>query len=323
MVYQNSTSQLRIFRRLLPALLLGIVTLFCASCAEEQAPTKVDLTKRVSNDVLMQISDTDQLNFGIGSMITPKEGYSYYRQLITYVAEKLNKPVKIIDRGNYDEVNALLEHEQLDVAFVCGGPYVEGKDVFGLQLLALPEMSHGPIYYSYLIVPANSPARELNDLRDKVFAFTDPKSNSGKIVPTYWLAQMEETPDSFFSKHIYTYAHDASIQAVVDKLVDGAAVDSLIWEYLNSKNPEIGVKTRIIKRSEAFGIPPLVIRPGLPEAMRKQLRDIILTMHEDPEGKKILDGMLIKRFVPGKDSAYDSIREMRNFVARRNKGDSP
>lgn len=322
MPLSHSTNRKVSFRRLLSCVLLSFVILLCTACAEEQPPTKVDLTKRVPNEQLQQISNHEHLNFGIGSMITPKEGHNYYRQLIEYVATEMGRSVKVIDRGTYDEFNTLLEQKEIDIAFVCGGPYIEGHETFGLELLALPEMAHGPIYFSYLIVPANSPARKLEDLRGKVFAFTDPKSNSGKIAPTYWLAQLGETPDSFFSKQIFTYAHDASIQAVIDNLVDAAAVDSLIWEYLNNKNPEVGVKTRIIKRSAPFGIPPLVIRPGLPETIRIQLRNILFTMHENPAGKKILEGMLIRRFIPGADSDYNSIREMREFVAQQKKGSS-
>ena len=304
------------------ACMLAIFTfLLCTSCSEE-SPTKIDLSNRVSNKILQQVDNSSQFNFGVGSMITPSEGYIFYEQLIHYVARNMEKSVKIIDRGTYDEINKLLEHQQIDVAFVCGGPYVEGQEKFGLKLLALPEMAHGPIYYSYLIVPADSQAYKLEDLRDKVFAFTDPKSNTGMIVPSYWLAQLGETPKSFFSKHIFTFAHDASIQAVIDKVVDGAAVDSLIWDFANSKNPEVGVKTRIIKTSEAFGIPPLVVRPDLPEETRIRLQEILLTMHEDPEGKAILDGMLIKRFVKGKDSDYNTIRSMRKFVAER-RAESP
>lgn len=306
----------RLFHRFLLAL-FGLALLFIPACTEEQSPVHIDLSKRVSNEKLLNKAKEEQFTFGIGSMITPKEGYAYYRRLIQYLGENMGQAVRIVDRGTYEEMNNLLEHQQLDAAFVCGGPYVEGKESFNLELLALPEMAHGPIYFSYLIVPANSTSRSLEDLRGKKFAFTDPKSNSGMIVPSYWLAALGETPDSFFSKHIFTYAHDASIKAVIDNLVDGAAVDSLIWDFMNGRNPEIGVKTRIIKRSQSFGIPPLVVRPGLPTKKKQQLREILLGMHQDPAGKQILAAMDIKRFIIGEDSAYDSIRNMRQFIKQQ------
>ncbi|PLY03318.1 MAG: phosphate/phosphite/phosphonate ABC transporter substrate-binding protein [Desulfuromonas sp.] len=291
--------------------------LLCAGCSDEKASHTVDLTNRVANELLQQNNPNPTLSFGIGSMIMPREGYQYYKRLIQYVGNRMGEKIKIVDRGTYDEINRLLEDQKLDIAFVCGGPYVEGRKQFGLKLLALPEVEQGPIYFSYLIVPADSPARKLEDLRGKVFAFTDPKSNSGMIVPNYWLAQIGETPENFFGKTIFTYAHDASIQAVIEKVVDGAAVDSLIWDYLNSINPEVAVKTRIIKKSRPFGIPPLVVRPDLPESTQSKIREILFNMHKDPEGKEILDKMMINRFVPGEDSDYDSIRAMKAFVEKQ------
>lgn len=298
------------------AALLGF-TLLLPGCSREEPPTRVDLSKRVPNESLIATQSIPQFSFGIGSMITPKEGFKHYREFVRYLGQKMDLPIRTIDRGTYEEVNSLLEHQQLDAAFICGGPYVEGKETFDLELLVLPEGNDGPVYYSYLIVPSNSSARSLDDLRGKKFAFTDPKSNSGRIVPTYWLATMGETPDSFFAEHIFTYAHDASIRAVMENLVDGAAVDSLIWDYMNNQNPAVGVKTRIIKTSEPFGIPPLVVRPDLPLHLKEQLKEILLNMHNDPAGKAILDGIHIRRFVTGKDSDYNSIRKMRDFLRQQ------
>jgi phosphonate transport system substrate-binding protein len=48
----------------------------------------------------------------------------------------------------------------------------------------------------------------------------------------------------------------------------------------------------------------------LPFARKEQLREIMLTMHDDPEGKEILRRLRIDRFVRGEDSLFDSVREM-------------
>ncbi len=250
------------------------------------------------------------LRIGMGAMVTPKEGYVYYLQLKRYLEEKLHQPVQLIDRDSYKKINALLRSGGIDAAFVCAGPYVEGHREFGLELLAMPLADGKPVYYSYIIVPRDSPVEELEGLRGKSFAFADPESNTGKIVPMYMLALMQETPASFFGNYVYTYGHDKSIKAVALQLVDGAAVDSLIWEYLNKTNPEYTAKTRIIRKSSPCGIPPVVARPGLAAATKQQLQDILLHMHEDEKGRHILQGMMLDRFVAGDDKNYDSIRTM-------------
>jgi phosphonate transport system substrate-binding protein len=205
------------------------------------------------------------------------------------------------------------------MAFVCTGAYIEGHDTFGMEILAAPVVYGEPVYYSYTIVDADSAATALADLRGASFAFTDPISNTGTLVPTYLLGQLGETPDTFFREYIYTYSHDRSIEAVADGLVDGAAVDSLIYDYLVRKEPLLGKKVRILARSEPYGIPPVVVRPGIPRQLRDRLRNVLLTMHEDPEGALILQGMMLRRFVPANDAAYGTIRAMRDFVKSRTK----
>ena len=237
-----------------------------------------------------------------------------------YLEKRLAVPVKVVSRGSYEEFNRLLQDGKLDIAFVCGGPYVDGKDVFGLELLVIPETLSGEtVYYSYLIVPARSPARRLEDLRGKRFAFTDPLSNSGKLVPEYLLAKQGETPAHFFGEVIYTSAHDKSIRQVAEGKVDGAAVDSLIYEYMLRKEPLLAEQTRLLVRSAPYGMPPVVVRPGIDVRLRERLRTLLLAMHEDPEGLLILQGMMTRRFVPANDAAYATIREMRAFVNSKGK----
>ncbi len=256
---------------------------------------------------------------GMGAMITPREGFIYYNQLKDYIEKRLGLPVQLVDRNNYDEMNRLLENGDIDAAFICSGPYVENKRRFGLQLLAMPLVKGKPLYHSYIIVPLDSPARKLEDLRGKVFAFTDPKSHTGTVVPTYMLANLNETPRQFFSKIEFTYGHDNSIRAVAEKLVDGAAVDSLVWEYLAVKTPELTAKTRILLRSEPYGIPPFVVRPGIPAEQKQKLRQILLHAADDEEGRRIMKGMMIDGFVPGDDNNYDTIRAMNSWLARQGK----
>ena len=303
-------------RWLAPCVFIFALVIVLAAC-KKQEPFQTYRTVEQPLQLRHSSAKVKPLRIGMGAMITPKEGFVYYSRLKGYIEKKLGQPVQLIDRGNYDEMNRLLETKDIDAAFVCAGPYVEGKERFGMQLLAMPLVKGKPVYHSYIIVPAGSPARKLEDLRGKVFAFTDPKSNSGKLAPTYMLSRMNETPQHFFSKVEFTYGHDKSIRAVAEGIVDGAAVDSLIWEYLAVKHPEMIVKTRILLRSEAYGIPPFVVRPGMDEGLKKRLQQILLHAADDEEGRQILKGMMIDSFVAGDDKNYDTIRAMNSWLRKQ------
>ena len=287
-------------------------------CRREESK-KVDLSKTETTNH-ERGRKPGAVRIAVGGMITPKEGFAYYREFLDYIGSELGQPVEYVDATGYEEINNKLESREIEGAIVCSGPYVDGHSKFGLELLAAPRAYGGTVYHSYIIVPKDSRARGLDDLRGKSFAFTDPLSNTGKLVPEYLLARKGESSKTFFSKTVFSGSHDKSILAVADNLVDGAAVDSLIWEYLNRIKPELTGKTRILFKSDPYAIPPFVVHPSLDPALKEKLRTILLNAHLNPKGKELLDKMMTEQFVPISDSAYDSIRDMKKWLAREKQG---
>lgn len=227
-----------------------------------------------------------------------------------YLEKRVGIPAELIQRETYQEVNELIGRRKLEMAFICTGAYVEGRDTQNMELLAAPVVKGEPVYYSYIITSAQAKIQGMEGLRDKRFAFTDPLSNTGYLAPRYLLLQRNETPEQFFQKSIFTNSHDHSIEAVAKGLVDGAAVDSLVYDAMAEANPQLISQLKIIEKSPPFGIPPVVVPKELPYARKEQLREILLAMHDDIEGKEILRKLKIDRFVRVEDSLYDSIREM-------------
>ena len=286
-------------------------------CGKQDA-REVKLQHRTVLHPYSSAATVKPLRLCMGAMITPKEGYLYYHELKRYLEGKLGRPVQLVDRDTYGEVVKLIAKGDVDASFLCAGPYVEVHDRFGLEPLAVPQVNGRPFYYAYIIVSKDSPIRDFTELRGKTFAFIDPKSNTGKLVPTYMLARFSETPERFFRKVSYAYGHDRATRAVAEKMVDGAAVSSNVWEYLAKKNPDLIARTRIIARSEQCGAPPFVVSRTLDAPTKRQLLKTLLSMHEDPRGKRILADMMIDRFVSGtdRDHEYDQIRKMQSFVAQ-------
>ncbi len=301
----------KIRTKLVIGCLAFFIGIYVSGCGRDSDAVVVDFEKTVAVErPAGSISKSAQLKVAVAAIISPKETFVYYRQLLDYIGQKLDREIEFIQRKTYGEINELLARGQIDLAFICSGPYVVGKEKHGFQLVATPEVQNSHFYHSYLIVNKASAFQTLEDLRGRVFAFSDPDSNTGKLVPTYWLSQLGERPETFFSKTIYTYSHDNSILAVAKSLVDGAAVDGLIWEYYHRKNPIFTSKTRIIRKSEPYGIPPMVASSAIPSELMTKIRGLLFSMHEDPGGQAILKELMIDKFVAANDRWYDSIRKM-------------
>jgi phosphonate transport system substrate-binding protein len=205
---------------------------------------------------------------------------------------------------------------KLDAAVLCSGTYVHAQRQYGVELLAVPVINGSPTYRSYIIVPQSSTAASLEELHRKRFAFTDPLSTSGYLYPVFYLASRGRQPATFFAKTVFTYSHDNSIEAVAEGVVDGAAVDSLIYDYLQVSHPSLVARTRIIHRSPPFGVQPVGVPKDLDPMTRRALRELFLGMDRDPDARGILKKLGVDRFIPGDDRLYDGIRKMLQVVER-------
>ncbi len=250
------------------------------------------------------------LRVAIAAVFSPKGTVESYQPLLDALGQRLNRPVSLVQRRTYAEVNDLVRSGDVDMALVCTSAYVQGHDAFGMDLLAAPVVRGRTVYHSVLIVQASSTARSMAELEGHVFAFTDPMSNSGRAYPTHLVRQLGKTPESFFGRTFFTYSHDDAIRAVAAGTADGAAVDSLVFENALARDPALGNRVRVIHRSPPFGIPPAVVGPGVRPQLREALREALLGLDRTDEGRAALAAAGIDRFTMVDDSAYDSVRDL-------------
>lgn len=286
-----------------------------AGCAAPQATASVKLSEL---EPLPEVSATavTPLRVAVAAIISPRGTVDSYGPLLEYLEIELDRPIELVQRRTYGEVNDLIESGDVDVAFVCTSAYIVGHREFDMQLLVAPQVMGDTVYHSLLIVPADSPSKSIADLRGAVFAFTDPISTSGRNYPISLVQRLGETPESFFSRTFYTYSHDDAIRAVANHVADGAAVDSLVYAFAIEREPELAGKTRVIHRSPPFGIPPVVTGPQARPQVVAEVQSLLLNMHQTPPGRAALQAAGIDSFVLIEDAAYQSVRELETAVNR-------
>lgn len=226
-----------------------------------------------------------------------------------YLSRAMGRPVEFMQRGSYREIVELMRQDKLHFAWLCGYPYVRERR--WMRLLAVPVYQGESLYRSYLIVPAHDTATmTIGDLRDRVFAFSDPDSNSGYLYPHYQLRRANSSPARFFRRTFFTYAHKKVVEAVALEVAHGGAVDGYVWDTLARTHPALAGRTRVADRSPPFGFPPFVAGPAAPEALYRQMQTILLAMHEDPGGADFLHRLNLDRFAAGAPSLYADIEAM-------------
>lgn len=175
-------------------------------------------------------------------------------------------------------------------------------------------------YYSVFYVKADSPYRQIPDLRGKNLGLVDPNSASGNNVPRFALHNMGIDPDQFFGRVVYTGSHENAIIGLQQGTVDVAAnwwndeQESNLLR-MERKGMARAADFRIIFKSEQIVNSPYAYLTALPEELRAAIRSALLELHQR-------DRAAFDRIYEGKqgpleavdNAAYQPIIELNRFV---------
>lgn len=280
---------------------IGVIGLGCLPLATSRAEAAAD-TSRL------------RIRFGLTPVFLSND-IEVLDELQSYLSEATGYDVELVTQRTYQEVTALLVSGSLDAAWICGYPYQKFHD--DLTLVATPLWRGKPLYQSYLIVGSDREVGSLSDCRGDIHAFSDPDSNSGYLVTKAYLAESNQTEETFFRKSFFTYGHRNVIRAVASGLANSGSVDGYVWEVMREIEPELVSQIKVIVKSGWHGFPPIAAssRPqnkGVQDVLRKAL----LEMSLDATGSRVLKRLRLDGFVDAPDTIFDSIAANMKLVRR-------
>jgi phosphonate transport system substrate-binding protein len=229
-------------------------------------------------------------------------------KLRSYLSRSIGRDIELVQRRTYQEITALLISQQLDAAWICGYPFIAYREQ--LALVAVPVWQGKPLYTSYLIASVGRDADSFAALEGDVHAFSDPDSNSGYLVTLAALAEIRRRPEDYFRRTIFTWGHRNVVRAVGSGLAESGSVDGYVYDVLADTEQALVEKTRIVRRSELMGFPPIACareKAGAPET--KRLASALLAMANDAEGRAVLRLLRLDGFVQGEERLYDGIAQ--------------
>lgn len=241
---------------------------------------------------------------------------SFYRALGNYLTRRAGINFEVVANVWWRQRERMLDRGLAQVGFICGLQYVLKTDPKNrpIELLAAPVMRARryraePIYFSDVVVRRGSAIRSFEDLRGCVWACNEPTSHSGFNLIRYWLAR-RGLDGGFFREVIESGSHRTSLALLLDGRVDATAIDSTVLELELQRRPCLIRDIRVIKTLGPSPIPPAVISSSVPESIKLAVRRALWFMHEDPDGRAILDRWSVARFTRVRDRDYHPIRRM-------------
>ncbi len=251
----------------------------------------------------------EKIVFAVIPVASSREMSENFDPLVKYMEKELGIKVEFKVASDYAAVINGMGFKHVDVAYFGPNSYCEAAERAGAEAIAVEvDKSGSPGYYGYIITKKDSNLKTLEDIKGKTWAFTDPSSTSGTLVPTVFFAKKGIDPNKYFSKVIYSGSHEASILSVKNGKVESASTNNLDFERGLGKHWE---KTdfNIIHKSDLIPGSPIAVRKDLPESLKMALKGVFVSFN-DPVG---LEKLKLKGYAPSDDKMYDGIRELIKF----------
>ena len=236
--------------------------------------------------------------------------YHTYEHIARYVERTVGLPTALSVGQSLEEFAA----GRVDVGFLCGLPYVRLADAPAspIELLVAPVLQgeryqQKPIYFSDVIVRSDSPYSSFDDIGGCTWAYNQRASHSGYNLVCASLLEWGKTLH-YFGRMIESGSHQRSLELVLEGQADATAIDSHVLDVALSQNKDLAPRLRVVAVLGPSSIPPVVVARRLDNEVKCRLREVLLTMHNNPDGARGLHTGRIDHFVSVRDADYDDIR---------------
>lgn len=235
-----------------------------------------------------------------------------FKLLGDYLSKKTGIPVEFTILSRYGNIIESFTAEKMDGAFFGSFTGALAIRKLGVVPLARPVNPDGSsTYKGYLFVRKDSGIRTAADMKGKRMAFVDKATTAGYVFPLAWLRDNGVTAvDGFFSEQFFTGSHDAAVLAVLNRKADIGAAKHSIYDRVRKDEPRVDRELVILARSSEVPSNGLCVRKDLDATVRAAMKDALLTLHNDPEGRQVLEQFGALRFIETSPKDYQPVIDM-------------
>jgi phosphonate transport system substrate-binding protein len=261
-----------------------------------------------------------EITFALLSTENASEITRRWGPILAQLEKDLGVKVKSVTATDYRGTIEALKFKKAEIGHLGPKAYVEAStnNYANVEPIAQLQLANGSLgYRSCLIVHTDSDLFSPEDMAGKTFAFNDPNSTSGYLVPSaFFMMELSVDPKKYFSKITFSGSHEASILAVANKKVEVASTNLPDLQQLTREGKVPRGALRVIWVSKLIPNDPIVARKDMPASLRSAIQESLTTMKaRSPETFKEI-GAWVGGFVPADDAKYQVIRDL-NDVAKK------
>jgi phosphonate transport system substrate-binding protein len=234
--------------------------------------------------------------------------------LRAHLEKKLGVTVELVVGANYAATGEALRFGRLDIAYLGPVTYILRSRAAKIQPFARPSHAGvGPTFQAVIIVPADSKAQTLSDLKDTDIAFGDPASTSGTWVPRYQLLEAGLVSGRDYRLHALG-GHDAVALAVANHRAAAGGLSMPIFQRLINEKKLDPRAVRVLAESPAIPEYMWTFREGLDDAFKERIRRAFIEL-TDPRALAVFRA---EAFISSVDADVDRVRGWITAIAKAN-----
>jgi phosphonate transport system substrate-binding protein len=261
-----------------------------------------------------------EVTFALLSTENAAEITRRWSPILAQLEKDLGIKMRSVTATDYRGSIEALKFKKAEIGHLGPKAYIEASanNYANVEPIAQLQLANGSLgYRSCLIVHADSDVFSPEDMAGKTFAFNDPNSTSGYLLPsTFFLTEMGIDPQKHFSKVVFSGSHEASILAVAHKKVEVASTNLPDLQQLTREGKVPRGALRVIWVSKLIPNDPIVVRKDLPQSFKSAVQESLVSMRaRHPEVFREI-GAWLGAFVKADDGKYQIIRDL-NDAAKR------
>jgi len=225
---------------------------------------------------------------------------------------KTGVKIRLTVLARYGNIVDNFESIGLDGAFFDSFTYSLAHAKLGVEVLARPESSDGiSSYHGLILVRKDSGIFTVNEMKGKILALVDQATTAGYLYPlVYFKRHGVRDIGSYFKETYYAGTHEDVINDMLNKKADIGAVKNTIFSRLADRDKRISKELVILERSSSILSNGLSVRKGLNALIKIKLKQALLEMHNDMEGKRVLTELGASSFIETNDDDYIGVYNM-------------
>lgn len=192
--------------------------------------------------------------------------------------------------------------KKLDTIALTPDEFIKLENRVLLDPIMVTATSKGHEVELLLMVRKDSGIRSFGDLRNRRLAIAEKESQYANMY-SIWLETLIMRKGlsgdaRFFSAVTETKKPSQALMQVFFRKADACIITGQLLDLSVELNPQIGRELTVIERLPKLAGGIIAMRRDLPEVYKQRIRQALLTLHEDQEGRQLFLLFQLKKLVP-------------------------